>query len=1093
MSSSPRAEDRAPAPTTDASVAEHLLRLVSDPLVVLRPLRDASGALADFEVVAVNESVLRGESFDAAALVGRRASQILPEFVRGETAERNLAALDRGEDLLLHDWVLNNPLRGGRRHYDVRATWVGDEVAASFRDLTDDTEMRARYRMLLESTGDVVLVAGPDGLRWASDSLTALAGWRADDLVGRDFASFVHPDDLAPLHEARRLVAAGERATYRLRMRTADGGYVWVETTVRDVRTSEGEHERVATLHDVTTEVSALERRRALERRYALLAQNANDVVALTDLEGIVTFVSPSITEVLGWRPEDLVGRRDTDFVARGDPELARAWRERALSDPAPLTARLRMRTTGGHPIWMTIRMRAALDEDGVATGVVISGRDSEAEIRAERAFRTVAESIHVRARATSETELLNDLCRVAVETGGYLMAWYGQRVDDAEHTVAKVGMSEGASDFLAAFDVHWGVEQRDVSPTGYAVATGETIVVADVTRDPRWDKIRATTLGHHIGSALFLPVTVDGRVDGALVVYAREVGAFGSNEIELLSVLAEGLGIGLSRLRDRAGFAETSRENRVLTDAIDSSQEGILIIGADRRVSYANEALARAVGRRREEMIGQVPPVLRSTTVFVADESPAQAFDRGDSWRGIYFCESDDGAKVEVEAVVTPIHDARGDVLAFVEIQHDLSATRSLEAALDRDHRDRRAIAGIMRDVRVGGSVFDTAGRLARAALALDTVAGAAVLLADGEGRPRPVGVAGVSLPGFVLNEPVPLADAGSVWAMCATGPATFELADPPPPVRPEAATQWRRAGLTTSALVPISVEERAIGALLLASTDSLAGASWPERIGVFEQMGIFAGTLLAEQARDYAGYERRRAEIRARIDTAAFRPVFQPFVDLGTDEVVGYEALTRFSDGARPDEVFVAAHHVGLGLELEFATARAAVAASAGLPEGVWVSVNFSEPAVHEPEIEALVATAPRPIVIELTEHEKIRDYAGVRRAISRLTGVRLAVDDAGSGFTSLSHIVELAPDIVKLDISIVRGVDQDPVRQAMAAGIAYFALESGTQVVAEGVETEGEANALRSLSLTVGGRPLLGQGYYFGRPEPVSPVDA
>ena len=122
-------------------------------------------------------------------------------------------------------------------------------------------------------------------------------------------------------------------------------------------------------------------------------------------------------------------------------------------------------------------------------------------------------------------------------------------------------------------------------------------------------------------------------------------------------------------------------------------------------------------------------------------------------------------------------------------------------------------------------------------------------------------------------------------------------------------------------------------------------------------------------------------------------------------------------------------------------------------------------------------------------MTEHAQIPSYPAVRRAIREIPGARLAVDDAGAGYTSLSHIIELDPEFVKLDISIVRDIDTNEARQAMAAGMCHFASHRGTTIIAEGVETAAEAETLRSLGVSLGEGGILGQGYHFGRPAPLS----
>jgi EAL domain-containing protein (putative c-di-GMP-specific phosphodiesterase class I) len=115
-------------------------------------------------------------------------------------------------------------------------------------------------------------------------------------------------------------------------------------------------------------------------------------------------------------------------------------------------------------------------------------------------------------------------------------------------------------------------------------------------------------------------------------------------------------------------------------------------------------------------------------------------------------------------------------------------------------------------------------------------------------------------------------------------------------------------------------------------------------------------------------------------------------------------------------------------------------------------------------------------------VTEHVAIEDYGAFRTAVKSLgSRVRVSVDDAGAGFASFRHILELRPDFVKLDIGLVREIDHDDVRQALVAGIVYFARKSGCQLIAEGIETTGERDQLRTLGVD------LGQGYLLGRPAP------
>ena len=209
---------------------------------------------------------------------------------------------------------------------------------------------------------------------------------------------------------------------------------------------------------------------------------------------------------------------------------------------------------------------------------------------------------------------------------------------------------------------------------------------------------------------------------------------------------------------------------------------------------------------------------------------------------------------------------------------------------------------------------------------------------------------------------------------------------------------------------------------------------------------------------------------------------PVFQPIRDLGSNRVVGYEALTRFEAPLSPQRLFDHARLVGRGKELEVATMRAAVKAAAELPAHAWVSVNASGAMLSDADaIGAILDLLERPTVIELSEHEMIGDYGSIVTAMQRLgPGRTLAVDDAFSGLATLHHILDSRPAFVKMDISLAQGAATDLGRQALIAGFVHFAREADFTLIAKGIQTEDDLDMLKRLGVA------LGQGYLLGRPE-------
>jgi EAL domain-containing protein (putative c-di-GMP-specific phosphodiesterase class I) len=232
-----------------------------------------------------------------------------------------------------------------------------------------------------------------------------------------------------------------------------------------------------------------------------------------------------------------------------------------------------------------------------------------------------------------------------------------------------------------------------------------------------------------------------------------------------------------------------------------------------------------------------------------------------------------------------------------------------------------------------------------------------------------------------------------------------------------------------------------------------------------------------------------RKQQVSRQRIERAlhgedCLRVVYQPIVDLLNGAVVGYEALSRFSLSPvrPPDQWFSEAAAIGLGVELELHALRAALAERHKLPSGTYLSLNVSPQTAMSPLLSDLLAAFPcEGLVLEVTEHVGIDDYDALTGSLGRLRswGLRIAIDDAGSGYASLRHILDIRPDIIKLDIALTRGIGSDPARQALAIALVSFRKDIGAVLVAEGIETRTELEVLVRLGLR------HGQGYFLGRP--------
>lgn len=229
---------------------------------------------------------------------------------------------------------------------------------------------------------------------------------------------------------------------------------------------------------------------------------------------------------------------------------------------------------------------------------------------------------------------------------------------------------------------------------------------------------------------------------------------------------------------------------------------------------------------------------------------------------------------------------------------------------------------------------------------------------------------------------------------------------------------------------------------------------------------------------------HREKAARIEAVVERGEIAIVYQPIWSLAENRALGFESLSRFAaEPVRPpDQWFNEAAEVGRGVELELLAIRHALAAMTAFPEHIYVSVNAGAETVLSPLFAELLIGQPLTrIVLEITEHDCIDDFEALEAAVAplRAGGLRLAVDDAGAGHSGLQQILKMRPDLIKLDRSLIEGIGDDPGRRALAAALTMFARETGSRLIAEGVETESELAMLRALGVD------KIQGYLLGRP--------
>jgi EAL domain-containing protein (putative c-di-GMP-specific phosphodiesterase class I)/CheY-like chemotaxis protein len=413
--------------------------------------------------------------------------------------------------------------------------------------------------------------------------------------------------------------------------------------------------------------------------------------------------------------------------------------------------------------------------------------------------------------------------------------------------------------------------------------------------------------------------------------------------------------------------------------------------------------------------------------------------------------------------------------------LRRDDAWSRVLEERTAQIARQRALIADTLRGLRPGDTPEATAQAICRQVIRLSGVTAAQIFIFELDGRATPIGftLAGAADP--------PLRRLPSERSEHLHGRATEG-----PWIEPWIPRSWHpyndlltRLGSHLVAYAPVRSNTTLIGLLVIDAAESVDESTLTESLPALVEFADLAAALIARDVAERTEASAAREHIQAIITNEAFDSVFQPIIDLETEAVIAYEALTRFADGVSPEVRFAEATAIGLGPELEAATLKASLTAAAALPGDASLNLNVSPAMIIAGEpLQELVRGAGRPIVLEVTEHAQIADYDSFRGSLAALhPTMELAVDDAGAGFASLRHILELRPAFVKLDRSLIAGLESDEARQAMIVGLRHFARSVDCRLIAEGIETEAELEVLRTLEIR------LAQGFLLGRPGPAA----
>jgi len=441
-------------------------------------------------------------------------------------------------------------------------------------------ESEERFRALSEYASDLVSILGADGLiHYASPSHKRILGYDPGALEGADAFALIHPDDRDRMRALfiANLRMGGTGAPFEMRYRHANGSWRTLETSGVDRLHDPAIRGFIVNSRDVTDRLEAEEALRVSEERYRRIVETTQEGIWQIDADGRTTFVNRRMAEMLGYSVEELRGVSPL-ALKDGDEQALLASRLDARRRGQIGQSESKYWRKDGSELWVWSSANPLFDDQGrylgaLSTMVNITARKKvEETLRGvNRARAAISACTRAAARATTEAELLQQVCDIIVATGGYRFAWVGFALHGEDKSVRPVAQAGHEDGYLQDIAVSWADTPQGRGPTGTAIRTGRPSTSQDMQTDPAYTHWRAAALARGYASAIALPLRREGEALGALSIYSGVPDAFDAEEVSLLMELADDLAYGLAALRARVerARAEEALAHQALHDAL--------------------------------------------------------------------------------------------------------------------------------------------------------------------------------------------------------------------------------------------------------------------------------------------------------------------------------------------------------------------------------------------------------------------------------------------------------------------------------------------------------------------------------------------